>query len=942
MKHIKFLISVMLSILFSFPYMQLSAFATDAEYKTDKPVKVAVLGYPNYITFDADGNPYGYAYEYLCKIAEYTGWEYEYISANFTQAHTMLENGEIDIVAGTQFTSERAEKCDYSEYDIGWASTLICVNDNNDKYAYNDIKSLNGIKLGSIKNSRTITQTTEYFDAVGISCELKTYDSDELSKQALASGEIDALLMSSIRSENGYKVIAKLYSNQVYLTSNKNRPELKKGIDYAIKFIHADNNTYEAYLENKYFGKIKNSLVFTSDELDYIKKSGKIGVAFNEDSAPYSYVENGEIKGISVEIMKLISEKSGLEFEYSMAKSEEAPVKVLSDESDNITLFCGLMQSEMNLIANTIQLSDSYFENRLVMLARKDEAIKLDSDAKFAIQAEYINGDVMLKSMYPDVKQIRYNSCDDAMEALTTRFADYMFIDEYTANIKLQNPRFSELTVVDAYQFKQQASIGMLDGDNTVLMSIINKCISELEQEKINSLITEYATASKYSLSLGDTIYKYRVQILIVVYMLIICFALLILYITTKRKSEQKLKANNAKLNEAVRSAEEANKYKSDFLSRVSHDMKTPMNAILGLSDLAQREVSDKKAVGDYLKKIDISSHYLLHLINDILEMSKLENQKITLHPEPVNALKFVNDTIDVLMPVILDKNLKFVANKEEFQEFWINIDPQRCRQVLVNILNNSIKFTKSGGTISLIGKIISTDDNKLTGKIIISDTGVGMSKEFLPNLFKPFEQENQKRVDNHDGTGLGMSIAKSLIELMGGTIEVESQLNVGTTFTIDFMFDIVEPADNKNSDNIVAEKDVSGRGKRILVVEDNEINSEITVKILENCDFKCETAMNGQEAIDKFAKTRKGYYDAILMDIRMPVMDGIKATSIIRHLNRPDVSKIPIIALSADAQSVEDERLHADGFTAFITKPISPSELCYAVEEAIKHSKFS
>ena len=397
-------------------------------------------------------------------------------------------------------------------------------------------------------------------------------------------------------------------------------------------------------------------------------------------------------------------------------------------------------------------------------------------------------------------------------------------------------------------------------------------------------------------------------------------------------------------LKNALSQAERANHAKTVFLSNMSHDIRTPMNAIVGFAGIAANHIDDKEHVKDCLEKIMTSSNHLLSLINDILDMSRIESGKVTLQEKECSLFEHIRNLINIVRPQMRAKRLEFHTNIDEIHDEYLIFDPLKLDQVLINILSNAIKFTPPDG------KVFFTVEQSASEKIgfyhyefVIKDTGVGMSKEFLEHIFEPFEREYSAEISNTVGTGLGMAITKNAVDVMGGTISVESEQNKGTCFTVGFDFKLQDISHIKRQDNAIKEFKItdSGRdfgGKRVLIVEDNELNREIAGEIMKNNGFKAEFAPDGSIAVEMVSRSPEGYYDLILMDIRMPITDGYEASRIIRGLARRDAATLPIIAMTANAFEEDKKRSLENGMNAHISKPLNKSVLLNTLDSIFKN----
>ena len=402
-----------------------------------------------------------------------------------------------------------------------------------------------------------------------------------------------------------------------------------------------------------------------------------------------------------------------------------------------------------------------------------------------------------------------------------------------------------------------------------------------------------------------------------------------------RRELYREIRQKNQELEIVAKKAESAAHAKSEFLSRMSHDIRTPMNAIIGLTHLAKRE-DDMQVVREYLHKIDSSSKFLLGLINDILDLSKIENGEMTLNEGAFTKDEFVDSIQTVIKPIIDDKKIKFIFQMNDGVD-CIKIDRLRFSQIFFNLLSNAAKFTPTGGTIEFISEKIEPDVKEAEGKVgirfYVRDTGIGMSEEFLKHLYDPFSQEHSTLGDESKGSGLGLPIVKSLVDAMGGTISVKSELGKGTEFKIELY---VEPTEIPAEEQDIVHDEDKLKGAHILLVEDNELNVYVAKTILEQFFCIVDVATNGMEAIDQFEKSEKHFYDIILMDVHMPVMDGIEATRRIRALDREDAVSVPIIAMTADAFDREKKQTLEAGMDCHLSKPIDPPVLYYMLSKYV------
>jgi signal transduction histidine kinase len=418
-----------------------------------------------------------------------------------------------------------------------------------------------------------------------------------------------------------------------------------------------------------------------------------------------------------------------------------------------------------------------------------------------------------------------------------------------------------------------------------------------------------------------------------------VIFACLLYMITTNRNDKRMMaqqEKNNRQLAIAAEEAKSANAAKSEFLAHMSHDIRTPINGIIGMTNIAIKNRGNSERIDDCLHKISGAADHLLSLINDVLDMSSIESGKVEMSNKPLDIRLLINNCNSIIDGQMVSRDLEFVKPDEDFSHPYVYGDELHLRQVFINILGNAIKFTPDGGRIEFRAKELSADDKKVTYRFEFEDTGIGISEEFKAKIFDEFSQEEKGGRSTYQGTGLGMAISKKFIELMGGTIDVRSRLGQGTCFTVELTFDIDEEYREKDSHN----KKVQLQGMKVLLVEDNELNMEIAREILQDEGILITEAVDGSQAVELFANSKPGDFDAILMDIMMPVMNGYDATRAIRGLSHPSAKTVPIIAMTANAYREDVEKAMDAGMDAHVAKPIDVSLLLSVLDQCGKRGR--
>lgn len=409
--------------------------------------------------------------------------------------------------------------------------------------------------------------------------------------------------------------------------------------------------------------------------------------------------------------------------------------------------------------------------------------------------------------------------------------------------------------------------------------------------------------------------------------LLVLCIGCFFYY---KKRKEEGLKQKMI-LEDAAEKADSANRAKSSFLLNISHDIRTPMNAIIGFTDIALHQQNIDE-IHDSLQKVKTSSEHLLLLLNEVLDLSRIESGKVSFSPEPVNLPVLIDNVIAIMDGLLLDRNLNFEVHRNGPSMLYVMTDSTRIREILTNLLNNAVKFTADGGTITFeMSTRPGVDGRHIVASYTVKDTGVGMSEEFQKKLFEPFSQEDNGARTQYKGTGLGMAITKQYVELMGGAITFQSKKNCGSSFTVEIPMEL---ADEKEIPEQKTVQNISLNGVKVLLVEDNDLNAELAVTLLEDAGMCVTRAVDGEDAVKLFASNPAGTYDIILMDIMMPKMNGYQATKAIRTMSgeRPDAATIPIIAQSANAFKEDIQASLDSGMNGHISKPFNMDEVSVSI----------
>ncbi len=696
----------------------------------------------------------------------------------------------------------------------------------------------------------------------------------------------------------------------------------------------------------------QTSIELTAEEQAYCERTDEITIGCPVDNCPilFKNEETGQLDGIAIEVMNMISEKTGLIFRYEELPSGKITYEDL--QRSGVDMIAGVEYNTINMSSTGIVMTDPYIQSEKVFVCKKGVVFQPDSKMVVAVASGSQTIEKVIHKQYPDFQVIFCDSTEDAFDTLLTGKADAVLQNQYTTERILSKPVYEDLQVVATASIGDSQCLACIvpingdknniSGDTSLLLSVINKGIACLDADEVSFVAIRETTENAYRFTVWDILYRYRIAITILIISILIIVVLLHKNHRLSQKHAEQLAAQQrarelAVINErmkeqqlllidALKQAEEGNRTKTTFLFNMSHDIRTPMNAILGFAELARREIGNTDKITNCIEKIQASGKSLMCLIDNILDMSKIENGNVTQTEESCDLEECIEMTLDTLRSELEKKHITFVTDMSAVKNKCVYCDKKRIDHILYALLDNAVKFNKQDGSISVT--VIQEDCNikeYASYEIRIKDTGVGMTQEFLSHIFEPFEREHTSTISGTQGVGLGMSITKNLVDLMGGTIRVFSKIDEGTEFALQFTFKLYESEQVQPEQQPSVETEYSNdfSGKRLLLVEDNELNMEIANELLCDAGFLVETAQNGQIAVEMVQNSTVGYYNAILMDIQMPVIDGYQASHIIRSLERKDLAEIPIIALTANVSDNDKKKALSNGMNAYIAKPL-------------------
>lgn len=901
-----------------FTLFLISALLYAADAKTKRVVRVGYYTLDNFQEYDKKTNSYrGYSYDYMLAIAQYANWEYEFIPVTFEDGLQKVEDGTLDLINGIQNTPELSQHLVFSSIPSGESCTCLVVPLENKSVAYEDFDSFAKLTVGLDYQSNLNNGFVEYCKDNDCMPTFVYYHLNENVQHGLKQGEIDACLVSNMQNVN-MRTVSKFDTRSYYFATTKSNIALIQELNSAMNILE----TKDPYCAEKIYSKYhRNSAsqptVISNNERLFISSNPTYIVAYDPAWYPFSYKDkNGNFKGAMAKLFARISKDTGIQFTYICGDTTAQSLALLS--SGIAKIYAGFPYDYTWAKRHNALITEPFLSLTTFSISNKNNNVQESYAINNHSYYGYLTGTIKRDAYY----SVNYDSIEDCLNAVNSQKQDVTFVDSYQLGYYEKLYKFRNLDYKVCTPDNYNLSIAISNSSDRMLYSIIEKEIAAIGSDEITDFLKESSTEIE-SHKIQDLLYSNQ-QIASIFYIIIgFILAILVCVSITMRHAHRKNKQLEAATNA-----------KSVFLSNISHDMRTPLNGIIGYTDLALDE-NDKSKVSDYLSKIKISGHLLLDLINDTLDISKIESGKYVLNPESVNNEELLESIIVPIRETAQKKHIHFIVETDKLKTGTIKIDRLNMQKIVLNLLSNAIKFTPEGGTVTLTIANCDIKDNGCNTIIIVKDTGIGIRKEFLPKLYEPFTQDRTPQSREAVGTGLGLSIVKAIITLMNGHIDVQTEQGKGTTFTVYLPIEYTAEVEQKHDVEQVDKTVLAGRNA--LLCEDNYMNSEIATTILKQFGMNVVAAENGRIGIDIFSSSPENSFDVILMDLRMPVLDGYSAAEAIRKLPRKDAGTIPIIAMSADAYESDIAKCKEKGMTGHLSKPIDRTTL---FEELVKQCK--
>ena len=899
---------------------------TAAAQNSEKPVlKVAFPELDGISETDQYGRHSGLMVDYLSEIAKYTGWEYEYIATNNDDVVSEFLDGNYDLMGGTYYSPGFEEYFAYPDYSTGRSrAVLLCRRDDERLLGY-DLTSLNGKTIGVYdKAADKIRYLQEFLSSNNLQCELRYFTHEDMGNtgnlyEKLRDNEVDMLLGNDSEIGGEFRMVTSFQAQPYYIVTNPGNTEVLEGLNMALQYIleSTPNFADETYYAN--FPDLRMAdIQLNEKEKRYIEEKGTITVAVPSDWNPFFCSENqGVYEGLLPDLLEKISAFTELKFTYIYGDSYIDCLRMVQQGQADI-LGAYLDGAEEAFAANLAQTRPYITMSNIII---KHKSVSYPGAG---LTCGILTGR-SLPANFSAAEVCGYDTVEEMLRAVNAGEIDYIYNTSALLEQEMQRHRYLNVLPMTREIDSTGVAFAMAMPVKPELMTLLNKAIGTISAEEKNEILNRNLVSTGYNnLSVKEFIYSNPLlAILILAGLLSLIMAVVLIIIRSRM--------HNAIMKSRLEAAEAKSMAKSSFLSQMSHEIRTPMNAIIGMTDLVIREEGISSEVQGKLEKIRSSSRYLLALINDILDMSRIESGKMELEISEFSISSMRNDLQEMIAVQAQQKGLQFTENCKVGHN-WLVGDSLRLRQILTNLLSNAVKFTPAGGQVILCIEELSCSEDVATYRFSVKDTGVGIQLEEQERIFNSFEQLRPS-ISQSTGTGLGLPISRSIARMMGGDLAVKSEPGKGAEFYMTLQFPLAEK--QQQAEQVSEEHEPSLKGFKILLAEDNDLNAEIVQELLAMQGMEVCRAVNGQEAVDVFKASAKGEFQAVLMDIQMPVKNGHEAAREIRLSGRPDAG-IPIIAMTANSFKEDEEAAKEAGMDGFIPKPFEPEKLFMVLREYV------
>ena len=900
-------------------------------------VRIAYSDIDNFVGIK-DGRLAGYGVALFDAIAEHTGWTYEYKSGSWEQCLEWVKNGEADFTFPAQYSEHRAADFLFSRQNCILDFAAIYTSGTNSDILYQDYQSLQGKRLGMIKGNYLNLCFDKFVGSKGISVQKFYYSSGAEVNEALAAGKIDAIMSGNCVLDEDKKLVAKFDYLPAYIITGKNNTALMEQLDQAMRAITLENPYFTAVLYENFYGRAdKLAKGFTRAELAYIQTAAPLRVVGDADNYPMEWLDgkNGVYKGTYQDVLKLLAQNSGLTMEMTYTPDMASSWELLADGRADV--ISGIVWTKELEAQYDFLHTDSFLKENYLILGRRGESFDFNSRLKVAMKTSFIGTADYIRQKYPQWQIVDGDTLESCLEMVVNGEADIMLGNSIVMTTNRYLSKYASLMPVMTVSMEIPVGFGISKKCPPEVLSIFNKSIQKLDAGALDKIILDNSIVKHRALDWREFI-KNNFLVAGTVFFAVLALSFTGIFLFLKNRQQARFNNSLAEALAAAERARSAAEYahnaKSEFLSRMSHEIRTPINAIVGMSDIAKLRAADSQPVLDCLEKIDTASRHLAALVDDVLDMSKIENDKLQLTPQIVSLHSIIFSTLDILQPLAEKKGV-LLQRKVNVADCSVYADSRRLQQIMVNLGANAVKFTAKDKKVVLKCDMLEQDDESMLVRFVLEDEGIGIKESNRQCIFEAFNQGGRSTDAFYGGTGLGLAISPQLAHMMGREIRLVSTFGVGSRFWFDLRL-----AKASFLQQTLVTDEIDLHGYRLLVVEDNEINMEIVCELLRNVGAEFATASDGEEAVELFGEAEPFTYDAVLMDIRMPRMNGYQAAAAIRALPRPDAISVVIIAMTADVLENDVEQSLEQGMDAHVAKPFDTRQFLFLLRGLLQNKE--
>lgn len=895
------------------------AYAASVKKEETPDYKVAFYAFDCYHMQDKNGKRTGYGYEMMQGLSKYLQCTFSYVGYDKSAEESveMLRNGEVDIYTAAKRTPEREAEFAFSTHPAITSYTCMNIKVGNNKIKAGDYSTYNGMRIGLLRRHTYNDRFLAFTKEKGFDCEIIYYDTPTELTNALIDDEVDALVNSYIRIPEDEKTIENFGETPYYIMARKEDQNLIDQLDSAFDSMNVEIPNWRTELYNKYYGAETSNTELTAQEENLLKELQKnqtvITAVMNPDANPYSWYKDGKAKGIVADIFKKTAQKLGLKYKIISVDSKEEYQKAIKSGAIDIWMDQeGYYEDEQD---QKYKLTDPYLTSSVSVLRVRGASKKIE---KVVIRNDDIAVREIISSMWPKAEILVVDSLEDCRREVLNGSADGALLLSYTAQKIARDDIQNRLRVEIVPGAEMELKMGVNASTNCHFFGLWEKTLAEVAKNQSTEIVQDYLEETTTP-TMVEYLFDHPAYLIAVCFGIFLILLLILLYVQSV-KSRNRQKEIAVSLAEALEKAEEATESKQNFFSKMSHDIRTPLNVVLGMTQVAKKYKNDIPRLEKALENISTEGNYLLVLINSILDVNQLEHGAVELLDEPFNLADCMKSSVEILRPLAEKKEqqLRVVC---ECTDCVVTGDVNRLKQILINIVSNAIKYTNAGGHIRVSLTCLSGHRYRFQ----CTDDGIGMTEEFVKHICEDYARAEDSRVSKTQGTGLGMSVVKGFTELMGGTLKIESEPGKGSVFTIEIPFqDASEEEKNAILHPVKREDDTPAyTGKKVLLVEDNALNAEIAMELLQSIGLNVDWADNGAVGVNCYEESEIGEYFAVFMDMQMPVMDGVEATKKIRSSDRSD-NDIPIFAMTANTFASDRKNCRDAGMNGYIPKPVS------------------